>query len=208
MSLNQKILIIDYDIGNISSILNSINFLGYKNIKVSSSHKDINDADLLILPGVGAFKEAIKNIKKRHLDQILNEVVITNKKPILGICVGMQLISEGSEEGGWNDGLGWIKGKVKKFNLKDLFIPHVGWNDLRILSQNSIFSRLNENPDFYFDHSYYFETESLYVTSYCKYGIEFASSVQKDNIFGVQFHPEKSYKNGLKVFRNFFNIVE
>lgn len=207
MSLNQNIVIIDYDIGNISSIFNSINFLGYKNIKVSSNEIDIKKSDLIILPGVGAFKEAINNIKNRSLDYILNEAVILNKKPILGICVGMQLLSNGSEEDGWHDGFGWIKGKVKKFNLTELFIPHVGWNDIEIPKENFIFSKLNDK-NFYFDHSYYFETENCNVTSYCSYGIKFASSVQKDNIFGLQFHPEKSYKNGLKIFRNFFNLVE
>jgi glutamine amidotransferase len=206
----KKIVIIDYGVGNVFSVYNAIKYLGYSNVKISYDEKDIFSSDALILPGVGAFDEAMKNITIRKLDKILNENVLINKKPLLGVCVGMQILSEGSDENGWHKGLGWIPGKVKKLELsQNLAVPHVGWNNLQITNKSSLFlNQSNSNPHFYFDHSYYFETEDKYVSSYCDYGMKICASVQNENIYGVQFHPEKSQNNGLKLFRSFLNSVK
>ena len=210
MSLNLKVAIVDYGIGNVYSVYNAIKFLGYTNIRITDKVIELKSSDVIILPGVGAFDEAMRNIKSRNLEAILNEIVLIDKKPILGICVGMQLLSEGSEENGWHEGFKWIEGKVKKIEIPNIYsVPHVGWNDIIIKNHNALFLNLNTNtPHFYFDHSYYFETDNKYVTSYCDYGINVTASVQHNNIFGVQFHPEKSQNNGLKLFRSFFNSIQ
>ena len=206
MYLKQKIVIVDYGVGNIRSVFNSISTLGYKKLKVSSTQKDLSDADMLILPGVGAFDEAIRNITSRNLIPLLNEQVIQLKKPILGICVGMQLLTDGSEENGWHDGLGWIPGRIEKIKIKKGFhVPHVGWNNIKFDQTCILSSNLGEEKHFYFDHSYSYEGDEKYVCASCEYGGKINSVIQLNNIFGVQFHPEKSQTNGLKLFRNFFN---
>ena len=205
---NPSIVIIDYGVGNTHSVTNAIKYLGYKNLKISDSETHIKDADALILPGVGAFEECANNLKARNLDTILNEQVLVQKKPIMGICVGMQLLATASEEMGLHDGLNWIPGRVKKLTIpKPLAVPHVGWNDVISAEGNALFQRNTQNANFYFDHSYYFDCDEKYVAGYCDYGIKVTAAVQKDNIFGVQFHPEKSQTNGLKLFRSFFNSI-
>lgn len=208
MSLNPSIVIIDYGVGNTYSVANAIRFLGYRKIDISDKEKAIREADALILPGVGAFDEAVRNLKTRMLHTILGEEVLVKKKPILGICVGMQLLAEGSEENGWHEGLNWIPGKVKKLELPASFpVPQVGWNNVIFSKQDPLFTRTPDQPNFYFDHSYHFETTADNRIGWCDYGIEVTSAVQKENIFGVQFHPEKSQTNGLKLFRGFFNAI-
>lgn len=209
MNLSQKIAIVDYGIGNIYSITNAIHFLGYNNLILTDKQKELNDADVLLLPGVGAFDEAMRTMKKKKLDLVLGEIVLVQKKPILGICVGMQMLSKGSYENGWNEGLNWIDGIVKKLEIPfELTVPHVGWNNIKIKNDSSIFNNFkNESPHFYFDHSFHLDTNPENVSATCSYGINIVSSVQKDNIFGVQFHPEKSQRNGLKLFRSFFNSI-
>jgi glutamine amidotransferase len=208
MKKNPSVVIIDYGVGNTYSVANAIRFLGYNKIKVSDQQKDIREADAIILPGVGAFDEAIRNLKSRMLHDILGENVLEMKKPLLGICVGMQLLAEGSEENGWHEGLGWIPGKVSKLDLDPSFaVPQVGWNNIVFSSRDPLFTRTPEQPNFYFDHSYHFETTNDFRIAWCDYGIEVTAAVQKDNIFGVQFHPEKSQNNGLKLFRGFLNSI-
>lgn len=208
MSLKQNIVIVDYEVGNTYSVANAIDYLGYKKLKISSDVNVIKAADVLILPGVGAFKEAIDNLKARKLDEILEEEVVGKQKNILGICVGMQLLATQSEENGFHKGLNWIPGDVKKLELPDEFvIPHVGWNSVRSIISQPLFTR-NENRNFYFDHSYHYVCDEKYVSSYCNYGLDIVASVQFKNIFGVQFHPEKSQTNGLKLFRDFFNALK
>jgi len=208
MKKNPLVVIIDYGVGNTYSVANAIRFLGYSKIKVSDQQNDIREADAIILPGVGAFDEAIRNLKSRMLHDILGENVLVMKKPLLGICVGMQLLAEGSEENGWNEGLNWIPGKVRKLELDPSFaVPQVGWNNIVFSSLDPLFTRTPEQPNFYFDHSYHFETTNDYRIAWCDYGIEVTAAVQKDNIFGVQFHPEKSQTNGLKLFRGFLNSI-
>jgi len=208
MSRNPIIVIIDYGVGNTCSVINAILQLGYTKVRVSEKEAEIKTADALILPGVGAFDEAVRNLKRRNLPDLLNETVLIKKKPILGICVGMQLLAEGSEENGWHEGLNWIPGKVKKLELPTSFaVPQVGWNNITFNNRDPLFSRTTESPNFYFDHSFHFETKQDYRLAWCDYGIEVTAAVQLENIFGVQFHPEKSQTNGLKLFRGFFSAI-
>jgi glutamine amidotransferase len=207
MKSKLRVTIIDYGVGNVYSVSNALNFLGYK-IRVSREASDIVNADALILPGVGAFEEAITNLRNYNLESLLNEQVIVLKKPILGICVGMQMMANGSHENGWHTGLGWINGEVKKLELpKPYSIPHVGWNDIVVKKHSELFSRSGDGTNFYFDHSYHFECEEQYLAAACHYGITVTAAVQNENIFGVQFHPEKSQNSGLKLFRGFLNSI-
>jgi imidazole glycerol-phosphate synthase subunit HisH len=205
--LKKYVLIIDYGVGNILSIVNALNFLGY-NFIVSNKKEDIINACAYILPGVGAFAEAMNNLHQLKIINVLHEQVFINKKPILGICLGMQMLAESSEEKGFHQGLGWIKGKVVKINSKDLQVPHVGWNEIEIKKKHPLFTRTNSNPHFYFDHSYHFICESSAIAAKFAYGNKMVAAVQKDNIFGVQFHPEKSQNNGLRLYRGFFNYIK
>lgn len=208
MNLKQNIVIVDYGVGNTNSVSNAIKYLGYNKLIISDNESVIKNADVLILPGVGAFEEAANNLRARNLDLILNEQVLEKKKPILGICVGMQLMATLSEENGIHNGLNWIEGKVRKLQLpKEFAVPHVGWNDVTVDNVKPLFERNLENSNFYFDHSYYFDCDPVYVSAYCDYHIKVTAAVQKNNIFGVQFHPEKSQTNGLKLFRDFFNSI-
>lgn len=208
MILSQNIVIIDYGVGNTYSVSNAIKHLGYNKVVISSDEGIIDKADALILPGVGAFEEAANNLRQRNLDEILNQQVLVQKKPILGICVGMQLMATQSEENGVHAGLNWIEGTVKKLMLPSQFVvPHVGWNDVHTNNESSLFNLTPPNPNFYFDHSYYFDCDKKHVSAYCDYSINVTAAVQKGNIFGVQFHPEKSQTNGLKLFRGFFNSI-
>jgi len=202
------ITIVDYGIGNTYSVMNAISFLGYRKIRISDQPNYISTSDVLILPGVGAFDACSNNLINRNLLPVLNEEVLVNKKPILGICVGMQLMATSSEENGLHKGLNWIPGNVKRLSLPEGFsIPHVGWNDLISKNKQPLYELTPDSPSFYFDHSYYFDCQEEYISTFCNYGIEVTASVQKDNIFGVQFHPEKSQTNGLKLFRSFLNAV-
>lgn len=208
MSLLRGIVIVDYGVGNTYSVSNAIKYLGYKKLSVSNDENVIKNAEVLILPGVGAFEEAVTNLKIRNLDLILHEEVLVKRKPILGICVGMQLMATLSEENGIHKGLNWIEGNVKKLHLpKDYAVPHVGWNDVSVNNRNPLFERNSHGSNFYFDHSYYFDCDEKYISAYCDYHIKVTAAIQKDNIFGVQFHPEKSQTNGLKLFRDFFNSI-
>ena len=204
MSLKQNIVIVDYGVGNTNSVSNAIKYLGYNKLTISDNEGVISNADVLILPGVGAFEEAVNNLRARKLDLILNEEVLNKKKPILGICVGMQLMATLSEENGTHIGLNWIEGKVKRLQLpKEFAVPHVGWNDVTVNIIKPLFNRNLDSSNFYFDHSYFYDCDPTYVSAYCDYHIKVTAAIQKDNIFGVQFHPEKSQTNGLKLFRDF-----
>lgn len=203
--MKQKIVIVDYGVGNVYSVYNALLRLGYA-VAISSEDVKIKAADFLILPGVGAFKSAINNLRERKLDLVLSEEVLGKHKPILGICVGMQMFATVSEEGGTHKGLDWISGRVTRFNLPKAFaIPHVGWNDILIKRRAPLFERSGLNSNFYFDHAYHFQCDQTNVAATCDYGTEFVAAVQKNNICGVQFHPEKSQTVGLKLFRSFLS---
>lgn len=203
-----KILIVDYKVGNTHSVLNAVKELGYQKVNISSLEVDILSADALILPGVGAFQTCIENLSKNNLISILNEAVLIQKKPILGICVGMQLMATIGEENGIYQGLDWIPGKVKRLELPNEYsVPHVGWNNINYKEGCSIFEKVDQEANFYFDHSYSFLCDPKYIVAQCNYGKLITVGIQKDNIFGVQFHPEKSQNDGLKLFRSFFNHI-
>lgn len=201
-----NICIIDYGLGNSGSIQNMLKRIGYKS-SITNSLEEINSADLLFLPGVGSFDDGMGNLQKHNLIEILERKVIVEKTPIVGICLGMQLLLQGSEEGEM-PGLGWIKGYCKKFDFKEntsrLRIPHMGWNFINNSQPGDGLLAL-EVPElrFYFVHSYYAalaeKSDELCATNH---GFSFSSGIKKDNIVGFQFHPEKSHKFGILLFKN------
>lgn len=205
----KKIVIIDYGMGNIQSIQNALEFLGYKSI-LSHKKEDFDTADAFILPGVGAFTQAMKNMQKYNLIEIMQDNVLKKKKPILGICLGMQLLAKYSNEMGFCEGLGWIDASIEKIITKNnLQVPHVGWNSIEIYKETPLFKNISADTHFYFDHSFYMLcNEKDIQSSVTLYGNLLTASVQKGNIFATQFHPEKSQVAGLRLLRNFLNYVE
>ena len=203
----QKIVIVDYGMGNIYSISKK---LKGENIKVivSNDSNVILNSDKIILPGVGHFAKAIQNLQKLNLITSLNEAVLINKKPILGICLGLQLMTKKSEEGSAN-GLGWFDAEVQKFNIKNPFInkvPHTGWNKITVNKTSRIMTNINDEDEFYFVHSYHVVSDSKDILNTTDYEYNFVSALEKDNIFGVQYHPEKSHDSGKKIFKNFLDL--
>ena len=205
--IDPKIVIVDYGLGNTHSVANAIGYLGYKKVQITADFKLIESADALILPGVGAFEACASNLRSKGLEPLLNEVVLQQKRPILGICVGMQLMATTGEENGIHQGLNWIPGVVKRLELPGYSIPHVGWNNVGYSRKSPLFERVEQGANYYFDHSYTFVCDEQYVAASCEYGKSIVSVVQHENIVGVQFHPEKSQVNGLKLFRSFFNSI-
>jgi glutamine amidotransferase len=202
------ISIIDYKMGNIRSIENALLFLGYE-YKIVNTKDEILNSEKVILPGVGSFRQAMQNIKDMDLYDAIRELALNEKVDILGICLGMQLLADFSQEDGGANGLGLISGKVCKLSSDDekLKIPHIGFNSIHYKNKGDLFDNLKELTDFYFVHSYHFIVDNeTDVSSYFIYGDTFTASVQKGNIFGTQFHPEKSQANGLRVLKNFAEL--
>ena len=204
----QKVVIVDYGMGNINSVKKQLERTSV-HVTVSSEISVIHGADKLILPGVGHFKKAMDNLIELGLIDVLNQKVITKKTPVLGICLGMQLMANKSEEGNAT-GLGWIEGEVIRMKVNDSLrykIPHVGWNSIVQQKTSVLNTHIEEDASMYFVHAYRFvaknEADILHTTSY---ETEFTSAVSKDNIFGVQYHPEKSQDEGLQIFKNFIAI--
>jgi imidazole glycerol-phosphate synthase subunit HisH len=201
------IAIINYRMGNLGSITNMIKYIGGNSV-ITSNISEISRAKKIILPGVGAFDSGMINLKRSGLIKLLSYKVLKENVPILGICLGMQLLSEHSEEGTLK-GLGWIKGKTMKFNFNTnrLRIPHMGWNTI-VLNKSSLLTKgLSKEARFYFVHSYYLRcTYTKDVLALTNHGHDFASIIENKNIYGVQFHPEKSHKYGMKLLKNFIEI--
>jgi imidazole glycerol-phosphate synthase subunit HisH len=202
------IAIIDYGMGNVRSLINAVNYVGY-DASITADPEIIGAAEKIILPGVGAFGDAINAIRNLALDKILYSQVIESKKPFLGICLGLQLLAKTSEEHGLHEGLGWLDANVAKFNKDDynVKVPHIGWNDIHLAQSHPLFNGLRaKETAFYFVHSYHIQCrETSDVLATCQYGMEFTAAVCHDNIVAVQFHPEKSQDNGIQVLQNFLN---
>jgi glutamine amidotransferase len=202
------VTIIDYKTGNIGSIRNMLKKIGEESV-ITSQKDEIANATKLIFPGVGAFDTGMRNLKDLDLTDILNQKVLVDKVPVLGICLGLQLMSKMSEEG-IQPGLGWINAETIRFNFintAEYKIPHMGWNFVFCKKESQLFTGMFPDARFYFVHSYYFKANdpSDILTS-TRYEIEFTSSIEKGNILGVQFHPEKSHKFGMKLLRNFVDF--
>jgi imidazole glycerol-phosphate synthase subunit HisH len=205
------LVIVDYGSGNPASIVNMLKRCGI-NAVVSSAPETIAKAERLILPGVGIFDHGMTEIHRRGLFPILNHRVLNDKVPILGICLGLQLLMENSEEG-QEKGLGWIPGSVIRFRenrfSKDLKVPHMGWSEVQLKKTSPLFRDMYPDPRFYFVHSFHLEPhnpEDILCTAL--HGYEFTAGVEKDNIAGVQFHPEKSHKFGMRLLANFATAAE
>ncbi len=203
-----NIVIVDYGMGNIRSVHNALTRLG---CEVSTSHRteDILAANALILPGVGAFGEAVANLTARKLvDPIINAVKVEGK-PLLGICLGMQLLADTSEERGSFKGLSLIPGEVRSIPVpKGLRLPHIGWNSLKIQRNEPLFADAQDGDAFYFVHSYHFVCDAEHVAATTDYGCDVVAAVQRDRVFGVQFHPERSQSKGLALLGNFVTYVD
>lgn len=203
------IVIIDYDMGNVRSILNMLKRIGAPAM-ISGKADDLLAADKIILPGVGAFDSAMENLNRQHLLPAMNQKVCIDRIPILGICLGMQLLSRHSEEGTM-EGLGWIDAITRRFQFaperNGFRIPHMGWNDVMVTGTSPLFNKLEQSARFYFVHSFHMvcnrPSDILAETSH---GYDFTSAVSAQNIFGVQFHPEKSHRFGLQLLKNFVEI--
>ena len=207
-----NVTIVDYKSGNISSVINSFKEVAINkvNIKVTSDLNEIKSSDKLVLPGQGSFKSCIDGLKNiGGMIDILNEFVINNKKPLFGICVGLQMFANIGYEEKETEGLGWIPGKVSKIdNQKGKYkLPHIGWNQINILKNSKILKGVEKNSHMYFVHSYEFIPEDKdVISSTTNYSSNIVCSVEKENIFGTQFHPEKSDKLGLKIINNFISL--
>jgi imidazole glycerol-phosphate synthase subunit HisH len=203
------ITIIDYGLGNIRAFVNVYERLNVKT-KIAHSPDDLKDASKLILPGVGAFDYAMNQLNRSGMRDELEKQVLVDKIPVVGICVGMQMLAGSSDEGVL-PGLGWIDASVKKFDASKFafktLLPHMGWNTIRPVNENDLLAGFDHKSRFYFLHSYYFicnKAEDVIAST--DYGITFTSAVNRDNIYGIQFHPEKSHANGIRLLHNFAKL--
>lgn len=204
----KKIAIVDYGMGNIRSVVNAFEYL-QANVLVTNDPGKLADAMGIVIPGQGAIRDCMVNLKKFHLIEALHEQVRVKRKPYLGICLGLQVLGDVSYEGGEYKCLGWIKGKVQKIQPEGLKIPHLGWNDVRIVRPTPLFTDFTEQGCFYFAHSYIlYPDDNSIVTAITDYGGEFPVAIAKNNIMGVQFHPEKSQLDGLKLLQNFLKFCK
>ena len=211
--MKKKVTIVDYGLGNIVSAQQSFLRVSLEKkidaeIQISSDPEEINKSSHIVLPGQGAFASCMRGLQNiPKMIKSLEKNILKQKKPFLGICVGMQLLAEEGNENGKHSGLGWIRGSVKKLEVTNLKLPHMGWNNVKIINNSYKMNFALENKDFYFVHSYYFDCickENIIGSS--NYGINFPSIVGKENIYGVQFHPEKSSRQGLSLIYNFLSL--
>ena len=206
--MNGKIAIVDYGMGNLSSVHKKVQRLNAHPF-VTSDPGELLTADKIILPGVGHFRKAMNNLEELKLLPILNEIVIDKKIPILGICLGMQLMARHSDEGNVN-GIGWIDADIKHFSIRDKLsfkVPHMGWNQVKFMKESALLKGIPEFSEFYFVHSYHLivNDQSVSLTE-TEYEYPFISAIEKENIYGVQYHPEKSHESGEKMLQNFIQI--
>jgi glutamine amidotransferase len=206
--MSQRIVIVDYGLGNLNSVKRKLDRLKAASI-ITSNSEEIRNADKLILPGVGHFSKAMENLDKLGLIPLLNELAIEKKIPILGICLGMQLMCESSEEGNAK-GLSWVDGKVVRFNVSDPIkykVPHTGWNSVVLRNNSPLMKNIPEDTAFYFVHSYHVDLKDQNLAiNLTSYDYSFVSGFQKENIFGLQYHPEKSHDVGDQIFQNFIDL--
>jgi glutamine amidotransferase len=203
-----RIAIIDYGMGNLQSVRNALERVGCE-VQITSELATLRSADALVLPGVGAFGEAMINLQQRKLVDPVRSLVLEEGKPLLGICLGMQLLADSSEERGTNRGLSLIPGHVKEIPVSGrLRLPHIGWNGVSVRKRDPLFGDIEEQGAFYFVHSYCFECEPEHIAGVTDYGSDVTAAVQKERIFGVQFHPERSQRKGLRLLRNFVDFVD
>lgn len=203
------ICIIDYGSGNIGALVNVFKQARISHF-VTSDARELAKGDRFLLPGVGAFDPTMEQLHRSGFVSALNDEVIQKGKRALGICVGMHLLAEGSDEGE-SPGLGWIKGRVRKIDTSGLtqppYLPHLGWNSVEVVDGKSLFEGVDRERGFYFLHSYYFDAaHEEDVSAYVDYGRRFACGVERDNVIGMQFHPEKSHRNGMQLLNNFANL--
>lgn len=202
------IAIIDYGLGNIRAFYTVFEHLKVK-VKIASTPADLNDATKLILPGVGAFDYAMQKLNESRMRELVEEKVLINKLPVLGICVGMQMLAHSSDEGEL-PGLGWVDGRVRKFDPSEspiIQLPHMGWNTILPQHDSPLLKGIAPESRYYFLHSYYFENyQTADRIAETTYGLPYCSAVQHENIFGVQFHPEKSHANGVQLLHNFAKL--
>ena len=207
-----NVTIVDYNSGNISSVINSFKEVAEDkvNIEVTADLNKIKSSDKVVLPGQGSFKSCVDSLKKIDgLTDTLSEFAITNKKPVLGICVGLQMFADTGYEETITKGLGWISGKVSKIDNQNgkFKLPHIGWNQINIVKESKIFQNIENNSHMYFVHSYEFiPNDKNVISATIDYSSNIVCSIEKENIFGTQFHPEKSDKIGLKIINNFINL--
>jgi glutamine amidotransferase len=200
------VAVVDYGMGNLRSVAKALEAAGAQ-VTICTHAEDMQKADRIVLPGQGAFRDCIANLRSTGLIDALTEQVQQIGKPFLGICLGLQLLADVSYENGTFNGLGWLSGTVDRLTVNDprLKLPHIGWNDVEF-QETPLATGLKKNPIFYFDHSYHFVSQAPdLVVAFCEYGGKFAAAIQKNNIFAVQFHPEKSQELGLRLLRNFLN---
>jgi len=205
------IAIIDYNAGNLRSVYNSFEAIGHEPF-IATNPKQLKDASGIVLPGVGAFGDGIKALQRLNFIDALNEEVLIKKKPYLGICLGLQFVASKSLELGTHTGFGWINGDVQliKPDSEKYRIPHIGWNNIQICKKQPLYEGLDDEPVFYFVHSYHFvpkENQSNIVSATCWHGTQITASIQQDHIFGIQFHPEKSQKDGLALLKNYTQMI-
>lgn len=199
------IVVIDYGMGNLRSVFNALDVLG-ADVKVSDDPRDLGSAEKIILPGVGAFGVVMANLKQMGWEEAVRRQVVQEKKPMLGICLGMQVLADEGTERGRNKGFGFISGRVERLTADRLRLPHIGWNDVDILMEHPLFQGFSSKAIFYFVHSFHFIPHSdRVVAGTCEYGQVFTAAVAKDNIFATQFHPEKSQAAGLRFLENFID---
>ncbi|EKO58933.1 imidazole glycerol phosphate synthase subunit HisH [Leptospira kirschneri] len=201
--------ILDYGVGNLKAFANVLKGLNFHH-QIVKTEQELKGCAKIIMPGVGSFDSVMDKLIESGIREVLSDLIINKKIPILGVCVGMQILASSSEEGS-KSGLGWIRGRVKKFNFdrsdSSLTIPQIGWNEVNSTKENTLLKNLEKNPRFYFLHSYYMECEdNKDVIAIANYGGDFTCAVNRENIYGTQFHPEKSHHNGVALIRNFASL--